>query len=303
MIANPLVQCLPHLARPCQPGGRQCGGSPHEEVCPRPGRTDPFIVLADADVPDTAREAATGRFANEEQACTSSKRILVEDAVLGPNSRPSSWSRCSSGSWATRRAVRPSLDRWRLTAPRADLVARWTTRSPRAPRSTSVARSPTAAWCLRPGHCALGRGPDDARLPRGAVRPGGGALPGRLGCGGGRDRQRLAVRPRCPAVFGRDEATAQEVADQLEVGWWGSTPPSRAPLTCRSEALGILESAAALGRFGLEEFADKEALPAHSRGLAVVGPLRFLVGVGSGRVGRGQARTSTPTTQPIREGQ
>ena len=97
------------------------------------------------------------------------------------------------------------------------------------------------------------------------------------------------------AVYGRDEATAQEVADQLEVGWWGSTPPSRAPLTCRSEASGILESAASSEGLASRSSPTRSCATA---GLAVVGSVAF-----PGRVGRGQARTSTPTTQPIREGQ
>lgn len=45
------------------------------------GGSDAFIVLADADISLAARAAAAGRLANAGQACTSSKRILVEDTV------------------------------------------------------------------------------------------------------------------------------------------------------------------------------------------------------------------------------
>ena len=83
MIAHPLVRGLPDRPdRASQAVGSVVGA--HMKKCvPELGGSDPFIVLVDADVPDTAREAATGRFAHEEQACTSSKRTLVEDAVLG----------------------------------------------------------------------------------------------------------------------------------------------------------------------------------------------------------------------------
>lgn len=45
------------------------------------GGSDALIVLADADLPSAIAAAATGRFYNAGQICTSSKRIIVEDAV------------------------------------------------------------------------------------------------------------------------------------------------------------------------------------------------------------------------------
>jgi len=45
------------------------------------GGSDPLIVLGDADIPKAVRAAAAGRFGNAGQACTSSKRIIVETAV------------------------------------------------------------------------------------------------------------------------------------------------------------------------------------------------------------------------------
>lgn len=82
MIASPLLQGVSITGS--ERAGRIIGGlagSNLKKCVLELGGSDPLIVLPDADVEAAAAAAATGRFWNAGQACTSSKRTIITEAV------------------------------------------------------------------------------------------------------------------------------------------------------------------------------------------------------------------------------
>jgi succinate-semialdehyde dehydrogenase/glutarate-semialdehyde dehydrogenase len=82
IIANPHVQGVSLTGS--ERAGRAIGelAGRHLKKCVLElGGSDPLIVLRDADLAAAVSAAATGRFGNAGQVCTSSKRLIVDDAV------------------------------------------------------------------------------------------------------------------------------------------------------------------------------------------------------------------------------
>ena len=85
VIENPKVRGVTLTGS--EPAGRKVGaqaGQHIKRVVLELGGSDPFVVLDDADVGLAIKLAVEGRFANAGQACTSSKRMIVDQKIPQP---------------------------------------------------------------------------------------------------------------------------------------------------------------------------------------------------------------------------
>ncbi len=263
MIASPLVQgvSLTGSERAGQAVGSVAGANMKKCVLEL-GGSDPFIVLADADVSVAAREAATGRFANAGQACTSSKRLIVEDEVWDEFlesflSEARQWTLGDPSSKETKMGPMASLTgRTELAAQVDDAVEKGAT----VHLGGAVPDGPGAFY---PATVLSGVDPTMRAYREELFGPV--AVLYRVDSA----QQAVAVANDSAfglgaAVFGRDETRARDVADQLEVGMVGINTTVKSAPDLPFGGVKTSGIGRELGRFGLDEFANKKLV----RGLA-----------------------------------
>ncbi|WP_370107758.1 NAD-dependent succinate-semialdehyde dehydrogenase [Nocardioides sp.] len=259
MIAHPAVQgvSLTGSERAGQAVGSVAGA--HMKKCVLElGGSDPFIVLADADVPRAAREAATGRFANAGQACTSSKRILVEDEVWDLFleefvDQARQWTLGDPARSDTR--MGPMASR----AGRDDLEEQVQDAVEKGAHVHLGGTAPDGPGAYYPATVLTGVDPTMRAYREELFGPV--AVLHRVASA----EQAIAIANDSPfglgaAVFSGDETRAKDVVDRLEVGMVGinTTIKSAPDLPFGGvKASGIGRE---LGRFGLDEFANKKLI-------------------------------------------
>lgn len=257
MIAHPLVQgvSLTGSERAGRAVGSVAGANLKKSVLEL-GGSDPFIVLADADLDLAARDAATGRFANAGQACTASKRLIVEDAVWDNFleaflAHARKWTIGNPSDEATRLGPMSSL------AARADLVAQVEDAVAKGATVHLGGVVPDGPGAFYPATVLSGV---DATMrayheelfgPVAIVYHAGSAdeaveiaNDSLYGLGG--------------AVFGSDEARTAHVADQLDVGMVGINTTIKSAPDLPFGGVKNSGIGRELGRFGLDEFANKK---------------------------------------------
>lgn len=257
MIASPLVQgvSLTGSERAGQAVGSVAGANMKKCVLEL-GGSDPFIVLADADLQVAARDAAIGRFANAGQACTSSKRIFVEDAVWDeflPEflAQAQQWTLGDPTSSDTKMGPMASVSaRSGLAQQVDDAVAKGATvhLGAEVPEGPGAFYPATVLTDVTPEMRAYGEelfGPV--------------AVLYRVDSAG----QAVAIANDSPfglgaAVYGRDEDAARDIADQLDVGMVGINTTIKSAPDLPFGGVKASGVGRELGKFGLDEFANKK---------------------------------------------
>ena len=261
MIADPIVQgvSLTGSERAGQAVGKVAGE--HMKKCVLElGGSDPCIVLADADLPGAAAAAATGRFANAGQACTSAKRIIVEDAVYDDFleaflAEARKWTRGDPTQPETKLGPMSS------TGGRADVAEQVEDAVAKGATLHLGGEVPDGEGAWYPATVLTGVEPSMRAHQEELFGPV--AVLYRATSA----QDAVAIANNSPfglgaAVFGSDDARTQEVADRLDVGMVGiNTLIKSAPDLPFG---GVKNSGVGreLGRFGLDEFANKKLVRA-----------------------------------------
>jgi len=257
MIAGPLVQGVSLTGS--DRAGREVGGlaGAHAKKCVLElGGSDPFIVLADADIAAAARDAATGRFANAGQACTSSKRIIVAEEVWDTFlaaflDEARQWEIGDPGEATTKLGPMASRSaREDLVAQVEDAVARGAT--------VHLGGTPTpGAGAFYPATVLTDVNPA-ARAYREELFGPVAVLHRVKSVDHAVELANDSPYGLGAAVFGRDEAAARAVADRLDVGMVGINTTIKSAPDLPFGGVKNSGIGRELGRFGLDEFANKK---------------------------------------------
>ncbi len=258
MIASPLLQgvSLTGSERAGSAVGELAGQ--HLKKCVLElGGSDPFIVLPGADLD----RAVVGRGGRPVRQRGPGLHLVQADdrRSLGLRRVPRGV-RDQGRRLADRRPderADPSRADGLASRPATNWSSRSTTRSPKAPSCMPAARFPNGAGAFYPATVLTGSHPGDARVPRGALRPGSRAPQGRFG------DEAIELANDSPyglgsAVFTRDEDEADYVANRLEVGMVGVNTTIKSAPDLPFGGVKNSGIGRELGRFGLDEFANKK---------------------------------------------
>ena len=257
MIASPLLQgvSLTGSERAGNAVGELAGKHLKKAVLEL-GGSDPFIVLPGADIDKAVLAAVTGRFGNAGQVCTSSKRMIVESSIFdefldGFVSKAREW-----------RTGDPTLEETRLgpmasLAARTDLVAQVDDAVAKGATVHLGGDVPGGPGAYYPATVLTGVTPDMRAYHEELFGP----VAVLYQVNSVEDAITLANDSPYglgSAVFTGDDDQADEIANRLDVGMVGvNTTVKSAP----DLPFGGVKSSGIgreLGRFGLDEFANKK---------------------------------------------
>ncbi|HMT48744.1 MAG TPA: NAD-dependent succinate-semialdehyde dehydrogenase [Dietzia sp.] len=257
VIAHPAIRgvSLTGSEKAGEAVGRQAGENLKKCVLEL-GGSDPLIVLGDADVTATASAAATGRFANAGQACTSSKRILVEDPVWDEFlaaflDKARQWTLGDPADPATRMGPMSSAEaRSELAEQVADAVAKGAT-------VHLGGEVPEGEGAYYPATVLTDVTPDMRAYREELFGPV--AVVHRVASAD----EAVEIANDSPfglgaAVFGGDPARVQDVAERLESGMVGINTTIKSAPDMPFGGVKTSGVGRELGRFGLDEFSNKK---------------------------------------------
>ncbi|MFC8182120.1 NAD-dependent succinate-semialdehyde dehydrogenase [Rhodococcus sp. NPDC057297] len=220
------------------------------------GGSDPFIVLAGADLGDAVAAAVPGRFGNAGQACTSSKRMIVDASVWdefldGFVSAAESWTMGDPTDAATRLGPMSSVSgRDEIAEQVADAVAKGAT----VHLGGTV---PDGDGAYYPATVLSGVTPD-MRAYREELFGPVAVLHKVESTDAAIDLANDSPFGLGSAVFTTDDAEASYVTDRLDVGMVGINTTIKSAPDMPFGGVKTSGIGRELGRFGLDEFANKK---------------------------------------------